>query len=118
MSKNNDNTNTTSNTQYDKPIVTLDIKKSKNELLKWAVTSDFLDQNPKPDIKTLNELDAITKYEIMKYTHNTEGPAIVNVNTGAESFWLNGIPAKKEEVERLKYNKDFSEHVASIIDEE
>ena len=87
-------------------------------MLKWTVTNDFLEQNPKPDVKTLTELDAIVKYEIMKYTHNTEGPAIVNVTLGIDSYWLYGIPAKKEEVERLKYNKDFSDHVENLINEE
>lgn len=100
---------------YDFPIKKITVRKDKL-VFDWFVISPFLEQAGASD--DMDYLDAITKLNITKFTHNTNGYAIKNLNSGVESFFLNGLPAKKEDVERLKYNHDFADHVEKALNEE
>lgn len=101
---------------FEKPVVKLEFVKDKNKYV-WYVTSDFLEQPSfKPDPLIVEN---ILKQDILKFTHNPLGPACVLTKPdGAtyESYWLNGLPAKKEEVERLKYNAEFHDHVEKDLE--
>lgn len=99
-----------------KPVQKLNLKLNKVSY-EWFVSPEFFEQTPTPDIsKSVDDL--IISHNILKYTHNPLGYAIKNMDTGYESYFLNGIPANKQEVERLKYNSEFADHLDKIITEE
>lgn len=103
---------------FEKPVQKVEAKKD-NMVFAWHVTSDFFEQKEKPNLDA-SVSDLITKHNILKFTHNPLGPAITQHKDGKqgyESYWLNGLPAKKEEVERLKYNAEFHDHVDKSLNE-
>lgn len=100
----------------DKPTQKLFVKMNKMDF-EWVVTTDFFDQVPAPDI-SLPVDELIIKHNIIKYTHNPFGYAIKNLKNGYESYFLNGLPVAKEEIDRLKFNADFSDHLDKILTED
>lgn len=100
----------------EKPTQKLRVKMNKTEY-EWIVTSDFFEQTPTPDV-SLPVDELIIKHNILKYTHNPFGYAIKNTATGYESYFLNGLPANKEEIDRLKFNAEFNDHLEKILEED
>lgn len=109
------------NTCFGKPTRTFQVNDPNNgETYTWTVCTDFFEQE---QVRGYNfdkpaNVQIITELNVLPFIHNEEGPAIVNNNNKYQSYWLNGLPATKEQVERLKYNKDFSTVVDEIINQE
>lgn len=120
---------------FEKPVQKIVCKKDKN-VYDIFVTVDFFEQKENLDLlKNLPEElmkqfklkveapDLIIKNNIIKFVHNPMGPAWVLYKDGNmskphyESYWLNGLPANKEVVERLKYNAEFHDHVDKSLNE-
>lgn len=109
------------NTCYGKPTRTIEFVDPQNkQKFKWTVCTDFFqqEQTKNVDFDKSNNIQLITELNVLPFIHSEEGPAIVNLDNGYMSYWLNGIPATKEQVERLKYNKDFNTAVDQMINEE
>ena len=104
---------------FDQPVVAVRVKKeSTGHEFEWYVVESFFTDNKLAQGTVLSHLDAITKYNIISYTHKTTGPALKNLATKKETYWLRGLPADQAEVERLKYNSDFADQIDKLIKEE
>jgi len=100
----------------EKPVQKLLVTMNKTDF-EWYVTTDFFEQSPIPDI-SLPVDELIIKHNIIKFTHNPFGYAIKNIKNGYESYFLNGLPATKEEIDRLKFNAEFTDHLDKLLTEE
>lgn len=108
-------------TCFGKPTRVIEFVDPQNkQKYKWTVCTDFFQQKQTKnvDFDKSNNIQLITELNVLPFIHSEEGPAIVNLDNGYMSYWLNGIPTTKEQVERLKYNKDFNTAVDQMINEE
>jgi hypothetical protein len=62
------------------------------------------------DIKPEEErcYDLMVKYKMNNYLHNTIGPAIIVINTGAQSYWIDGKQLTEEDAEKIIHMQNFN----------
>jgi hypothetical protein len=63
----------------------------------------------------LNSYELVNDHHLIQYLHNEVGPAMENLLTGRNEYFLNGEQIEKEKVERIKHNKHFNESIEESI---
>lgn len=89
--------------------------------IRLTAKREFLQLTPEPE--KFNAMEIFTKTEVLKYLHNTNGPAIEHLRIPKtekipNSFFLNGKPLLDEEIEKLIHNADFNNGFNTIIKSE
>lgn len=83
---------------------------------KFTVKVEFLKKCHKPD--TYEPYELMNIYHINRYLHSNVGPAIVDLVTGNEEYWINGEQLTKENSEKLKHKNEFDKKFMDMLEEE
>lgn len=64
------------------------------------------------DVKTIHLFDMMKDYDLWRYLHNENGPALINHMIKGETVYiLNGKPATEEETQQIKLKEKINTKV-------
>lgn len=83
-----------------------------DEGFQFTVKNEFV---KKVDVTRWSTYELMTTYDMMKYLHNPNGPALVILSTGHKEFWIDGKQLEKVAAEQLLHTTEFNEKMKDII---
>ena len=58
-----------------------------------------------------------TEYDLPKYLHNPQGPAIIDNETGNVQYWIDGKLLNEEDSKKIAHNVKFNTNLMDILNE-
>lgn len=90
-----------------------------NRFQTYTVKKEFLNVCSNPHEKT--EAELLGDFNLPKYLHNTNGPAIVDplnlVEKNKEQFWIDGKRLKEEYAKKIKLGQAFDKEMETFLTE-
>lgn len=91
--------------------------KDVNNRFSFTVKSEFLQKCPNPSTQTCYDL--FSKFYLLGYIHNPKGPAVINLKTNEDSYWIDGRLIdvdSPEDAKKMRHNYEFNKKLGTIID--
>lgn len=83
-----------------------------HEGFQFTVKNEFV---KKVDVTRWSTYELMSNYEMMKFLHNPNGPALVVLETGHKEYWLDGKKVEPETHERMAHTDEFNEKMKDLI---
>jgi hypothetical protein len=86
---------------------------TKDKKFEFTVKSEFYDQVPNPE--EFPAYDIMVEKQVHNFLHNPNGPAIVQLETKEEAYFLDGKEVSEEEAKKIKHAGQFNDRLDDLI---